>query len=419
MPRVYVSSVIDAPAAKVWERVRDFNGLPRWHPRSATAASRMASLPTRWAASATSTCRTATASARSCWVSRLRHVLHLLDPRKPDAADRLYRHAAFDAGHRWRPHLRRVERRIRLRRGRGRGPGHRHRHDVFQAGFARAQAADGGLALSHGQGGQEHDHGRAGGRRCGRSCAISTGMTEWHPAVADSKSTAAALRQGRLRAALSSRRRLGTARAAADPVGCSTWRSATACWRRPCRCSTTSPMSGWPVTDGDRPSGIGNPVRYAQGPRSASWRDGGGEHLPGRVRRCPRPYGTGGIMTDCRDLPDARCSRKRHGSGCAPTWVEARWSCVRLIKELAPARLIRVTDPRYDEIRCLGRYASGSVLRRDDVRVLASRELDFLHPVASAGWRPPGAQHGDSGGNLFASTSLWRFRRCAAGARHA
>jgi len=32
MPRVYVSSVINAPAAKVWERVRDFNGLPRWHP---------------------------------------------------------------------------------------------------------------------------------------------------------------------------------------------------------------------------------------------------------------------------------------------------------------------------------------------------------------------------------------------------
>jgi hypothetical protein len=32
MARVYVSSVIDAPAAKVWERVRDFNALPRWHP---------------------------------------------------------------------------------------------------------------------------------------------------------------------------------------------------------------------------------------------------------------------------------------------------------------------------------------------------------------------------------------------------
>ena len=32
MPRVYVSSVIDAPAARVWERIRDFNGLPRWVP---------------------------------------------------------------------------------------------------------------------------------------------------------------------------------------------------------------------------------------------------------------------------------------------------------------------------------------------------------------------------------------------------
>lgn len=32
MARVYISSVIDVPAAKVWERVRDFNGLPRWHP---------------------------------------------------------------------------------------------------------------------------------------------------------------------------------------------------------------------------------------------------------------------------------------------------------------------------------------------------------------------------------------------------
>lgn len=32
MARVYVSSVIDAPVAKVWDRVRDFNALPRWHP---------------------------------------------------------------------------------------------------------------------------------------------------------------------------------------------------------------------------------------------------------------------------------------------------------------------------------------------------------------------------------------------------
>jgi len=32
MARVYVSSIVPAPAAKVWDRIRDFNGLPRWHP---------------------------------------------------------------------------------------------------------------------------------------------------------------------------------------------------------------------------------------------------------------------------------------------------------------------------------------------------------------------------------------------------
>jgi hypothetical protein len=30
--RVYTSSVIDASADSVWARVRDFNGLPGWHP---------------------------------------------------------------------------------------------------------------------------------------------------------------------------------------------------------------------------------------------------------------------------------------------------------------------------------------------------------------------------------------------------
>jgi uncharacterized protein YndB with AHSA1/START domain len=33
MPTIHVSSVIDAPIGKVWERIRDFNGLPSWHPR--------------------------------------------------------------------------------------------------------------------------------------------------------------------------------------------------------------------------------------------------------------------------------------------------------------------------------------------------------------------------------------------------
>lgn len=33
MARVYQSSVINGSAVKVWDRVRDFNGLPKWHPR--------------------------------------------------------------------------------------------------------------------------------------------------------------------------------------------------------------------------------------------------------------------------------------------------------------------------------------------------------------------------------------------------
>jgi uncharacterized protein YndB with AHSA1/START domain len=32
LAEVYVSSVIDAPAARVWEVVRDFNALPAWVP---------------------------------------------------------------------------------------------------------------------------------------------------------------------------------------------------------------------------------------------------------------------------------------------------------------------------------------------------------------------------------------------------
>lgn len=39
MPEVYVSSVIDAPLETVWELLRDFNALPRWHPL--VAASRI------------------------------------------------------------------------------------------------------------------------------------------------------------------------------------------------------------------------------------------------------------------------------------------------------------------------------------------------------------------------------------------
>ena len=32
MTRNYVSDVIDAPIEKVWALIRDFNGMPKWHP---------------------------------------------------------------------------------------------------------------------------------------------------------------------------------------------------------------------------------------------------------------------------------------------------------------------------------------------------------------------------------------------------
>ena len=33
MARVFTSTVINASADRVWDRIRDFNGLPKWHPK--------------------------------------------------------------------------------------------------------------------------------------------------------------------------------------------------------------------------------------------------------------------------------------------------------------------------------------------------------------------------------------------------
>ena len=37
MVKVYRSSVLDAPAERVWREIRDFNGLPNWHPLIASS----------------------------------------------------------------------------------------------------------------------------------------------------------------------------------------------------------------------------------------------------------------------------------------------------------------------------------------------------------------------------------------------
>ena len=38
MPRPYSSAVIPAPVDEVWPLVRDFGGIPRWHPAIARRA---------------------------------------------------------------------------------------------------------------------------------------------------------------------------------------------------------------------------------------------------------------------------------------------------------------------------------------------------------------------------------------------
>ena len=37
MPYVYESGTISAPRQQVWEHIRDFNALPKWHPAIATS----------------------------------------------------------------------------------------------------------------------------------------------------------------------------------------------------------------------------------------------------------------------------------------------------------------------------------------------------------------------------------------------
>ena len=50
-------------------------------------------------------------------------------------------------------------------------------------------------------------------------------------------------------------------------------------------------------------------------------------------------------------------------------------------------------------------------------RILAERDLAFLHAPARSIGGPAVRNMGTVGGNLFAPSSLWRFHRCAAGAR--
>ena len=89
MARVYVSTVINARRDRVWARVRDFNGLPNWHPahRGEPDRERRACGQGRLRARL-SPAQRRPHPRKAARAVRLRHVLHLLDPGIADAADR-------------------------------------------------------------------------------------------------------------------------------------------------------------------------------------------------------------------------------------------------------------------------------------------------------------------------------------------
>jgi hypothetical protein len=67
MTKVFVSAVIDAPIGEVWAKMRDFNGLPDWHPRFSRSHIEGGCAATPSAASATSTSSAVPApSASAC-----------------------------------------------------------------------------------------------------------------------------------------------------------------------------------------------------------------------------------------------------------------------------------------------------------------------------------------------------------------
>ena len=177
MARVYVSSVINARSDRVWARIRDFNGLPNWHP--AIAESRIENGEPADKIGCVRDFRLRNGD-------RIRErLLGLSDHdmfctysilESPMGVDELRRDLAADAGHRRRAHLRRMDRRVRLRAGaRGRAGRRTSAPACSRAASTRSSArseADADAARR-----QEHHHRRARSTGCGRCCATSTATT--------------------------------------------------------------------------------------------------------------------------------------------------------------------------------------------------------------------------------------------------
>ena len=142
MTKVYVSSVIDAPAADVWRVVRDFNALPDWTPFA--VESRIEQNQRADQVGCISNFR-----LRDGGVIRER-LLSLSDYdlsqsyailESPMPVENYISIAVADADHRRQPHLCRMAGRVRLRAGARGGADAADRHGRFPGRPQRAEAA--------------------------------------------------------------------------------------------------------------------------------------------------------------------------------------------------------------------------------------------------------------------------------------
>ena len=110
MPTVTISSVIDAPIEKVWARIRDFNGLPGWHPRMVESEIEDGKNGDRHRRGAQVQGRVRRDDPReAARLLRRRSPDHLFDHRPPRADLQPHVDAEARARHRRRSHLRGVD----------------------------------------------------------------------------------------------------------------------------------------------------------------------------------------------------------------------------------------------------------------------------------------------------------------------
>ena len=176
MARVYVSTVVNARNDRVWARVRDFNGLPNWHP--AIAESRIEGGEPSDKIGCVRDFRLRNGD-------RIREKLLGLSDydmfctysilESPMGVENYVATLAADAGHRRRPDLHGMDRRVRLRAGARDRARRQYRRRRVPGRLRRPQARVRRLSAC-----RISSRARSWTRRptrCGPCCAISTGTT--------------------------------------------------------------------------------------------------------------------------------------------------------------------------------------------------------------------------------------------------